>query len=68
MEAAACKAKSFTKSGETNRERKQSMSENKVSGLLESSMEKIKQMVDVNTVVGDPITTPDGTTVIRICT
>ena len=32
------------------------MSENKVSGLLESSMEKIKQMVDVNTVVGDPIT------------
>ena len=42
------------------------MSENKVSGLLESSMEKIKQMVDVNTVVGDPITTPDGTTVIPI--
>ena len=42
------------------------MSENKVSGLLESSMEKIKQMVDVNTVVGEPITTPDGTTVIPI--
>ena len=42
------------------------MSENKVSNLLGSSMEKIKQMVDVNTVVGDPITTPDGTTVIPI--
>lgn len=42
------------------------MSENKVSELLGSSMEKIKQMVDVNTVVGDPITTPDGTTVIPI--
>lgn len=42
------------------------MSENKVSQLLGSSMEKIKQMVDVNTVVGDPITTPDGTTVIPI--
>lgn len=42
------------------------MSENKVSELLGSSMEKIKQMVDVNTVVGDPITTPDGTTIIPI--
>lgn len=42
------------------------MSENKVSELLGASMEKIKQMVDVNTVVGDPITTPDGTTVIPI--
>lgn len=29
-------------------------------------MDKIKEMVDVNTVVGDPITTPDGTTVIPI--
>ncbi len=42
------------------------MSENKVNGLLGVSMEKIKEMVDVNTVVGDPITTPDGTTVIPI--
>ena len=38
--------------------------ENKVSQLLGVSMEKIKEMVDVNTVVGDPITTPDGTTII----
>ena len=29
-------------------------------------MDKIKEMVDVNTVVGDPITTPDGTTVIPV--
>lgn len=29
-------------------------------------MDKIKQMVDVNTIIGDPITTPDGTTVIPI--
>ena len=42
------------------------MSENKVNGLLGASMDKIKQMVDVNTVVGEPITTPDGTTVIPI--
>lgn len=42
------------------------MSENKVNNLLGASMDKIKEMVDVNTVVGDPITTPDGTTVIPI--
>lgn len=29
-------------------------------------MDKIKQMVDVNTIIGEPIVTPDGTTVIPI--
>ena len=38
----------------------------KVNNLMDVTMEKIKNMVDVNTVVGDPITTPDGTTVIPI--
>ena len=47
-------------------ERKLDMSDKNVNGLLEASMEKIKQMVDVNTVVGAPVTTPDGTTVIPI--
>ena len=42
------------------------MSANNVNGLLGVSMDKIKEMVDVNTVVGDPITTPEGTTVIPI--
>ena len=42
------------------------MSENKVNNLLGASMDKIKEMVDVNTVVGDPITTPDSTTVIPV--
>ena len=42
------------------------MSGNQVNNLMETSMEKIKQMVDVNTVLGDPITTPDGTTVIPV--
>ena len=42
------------------------MSENQVNNLLGVSMEKIKEMVDVNTVIGDPIATPDGTTVIPI--
>lgn len=29
-------------------------------------MEKIREMVDVNTIVGDPITAPNGTTIIPI--
>ena len=29
-------------------------------------MEKIREMVDVNTIIGDPINTPDGTTIIPI--
>lgn len=42
------------------------MSEQKVSGLLSETMEKMKGLVDANTVIGDPITTPDGTTIIPI--
>lgn len=42
------------------------MSEQKVNGLLSETMEKMKGLVDANTVIGDPITTPDGTTIIPI--
>lgn len=42
------------------------MSDNKVNNLMDVTLDKIKQMVDVNTVIGDPITTPDGTTVLPI--
>ena len=42
------------------------MSDNQVNNLLGVTMDKIKQMVDVNTVIGDPVTTPDGTTVIPV--
>lgn len=34
--------------------------------MITSSMAKIKDMIDVNTVIGDPITTPDGVTLIPI--
>lgn len=34
--------------------------------MLENTIAKIKEMVDVNSVVGDPITTPDGVTIIPI--
>ena len=35
-------------------------------GLMGTTIDKINQMVDVNTVIGDPITSPDGTIVIPI--
>lgn len=31
-----------------------------------TAMEKIRDMVDVNTIIGDPIVTPDGTTIIPV--
>lgn len=42
------------------------MAEHPIDGMMDTTLEKIKQMVDVNSVIGDPITTPDGTTIIPI--
>lgn len=39
---------------------------NPINEMMDTSMEKIRQMADANTVVGQPITTGDGTTVIPI--
>ena len=39
---------------------------NSLNDLLRSSMEKVREMVDTNTIVGQPITTPDGITLIPI--
>lgn len=41
------------------------MSQN-VPNMLQSTIAKIREMVDVNSVVGDPITTPDGVTIIPV--
>ena len=38
----------------------------KISSLLDTTLQKIREMVDVNTVVGAPISTPDGITIIPI--
>ena len=32
--------------------------------LMDTTMDKIRDMVDSNTIIGEPITTPDGVTVI----
>ena len=34
--------------------------------MLESTIAKIREMVDVNSVIGEPITTPDGVTIIPV--
>ena len=34
--------------------------------FLQTSMAKIKEMVDVNTIVGEPVTTPDGVTLVPV--
>ena len=36
------------------------MSDHPIEGMMNTTLEKIKQMVDVNSIVGDPITAPDG--------
>ena len=40
--------------------------ENKIPEIIRSSMENIRAMVDANTVIGDPIPTAAGTTIIPI--
>ena len=39
---------------------------NTLPNMLENTIAKIREMVDVNSVVGTPITTPDGVTIIPI--
>ena len=34
--------------------------------MLQNTISKIREMVDVNSVIGDPITTPDGITIIPV--
>ena len=41
------------------------MSDHPIESMMNTTMEKIKTMVDASTMIGDPITTPDGTVIIR---
>ena len=42
------------------------MEQHPIQSLMGTSMESIREMVDVNTVVGDPVQTQDGSTIIPI--
>ena len=39
---------------------------NSVPNMMEGMLHKIREMIDANTVMGTPVTTPDGTTIIPI--
>ena len=40
--------------------------ENKLQDIIKTSLESVRSMVDANTVIGDPINTESGTTIIPI--
>ena len=42
------------------------MSEKNLEGMINISLEKVKGMVDSNSIIGSPIYTPDGTTIIPV--
>ena len=42
------------------------MDKHPIENIMTTTMENIRDMVDVNTVVGEPVPTPDGSTVIPV--
>ena len=42
------------------------MEKNNIGSLMDVTMSKMREMVDVDTIVGSPITTPDGITIIPV--
>lgn len=42
------------------------MSEHPIEGLMKSTMNSLKEMVDVNTIIGDPVQSPDGLVIIPV--
>ena len=42
------------------------MEENKINALMDMTVSKIRQLVDEDTIIGKPISTPDGITVIPV--
>ena len=42
------------------------MDKHPIEGMMTTTMESIRDMIDVNTVVGEPIATADGSTVVPI--
>ncbi len=45
---------------------KETENKNCVESLLDSSIERIKKLIDVNTIVGDPVVSPSGSIIIPI--
>lgn len=42
------------------------MPEHPIETLIKTSMESIREMIDVNTILGDPVETPDGSVIVPV--
>ena len=42
------------------------MAANPINELTDNSMKNLRALVDSNTVIGNPVTTPDGTTILPV--
>lgn len=42
------------------------MSDHPIEGLMTTAMENLKDMIDVNTIIGDPVETPDGSIIMTV--
>lgn len=42
------------------------MTDHPIEGLMKTAMENIRDMVDVNTIIGDPVETPDGSVILPV--
>lgn len=42
------------------------MAEHTIQGFMGVTMDKVREMVDANTVIGDPVRTDDGTTILPV--
>lgn len=40
--------------------------EHPIKGLMKTAMENLKEMTDVNTIIGDPVETPDGSVILTV--
>lgn len=42
------------------------MADHPIQGLMRTTLENLKQMVDVNTIIGEPVETPDGSVILPV--
>lgn len=42
------------------------MPDHPIEGLMKTAMENLREMVDVNTIIGDPVETPDGSVIMPV--
>lgn len=42
------------------------MADHPIQNLMKTAMENLKEMIDVNTIIGDPVETPDGSVILTV--